>query len=316
MIMKKLLVVAGPTASGKTSLSIELAKLYNGEIVSADSMQIYKGMNIATAKPSDIEMSGIKHYLIDFLEPNESYSVGKYVEDASKAVDKIIEKNKLPIICGGTGLYIDSFLNGIDFVDNSANLELRAELNKIAEEKGIDCLLKMLLEIDPYSYMRLHEQRNQKRIVRAIEFYKTTGMTITEQNEKSRENESEYEYLIFGLKASDRQFLYDRINKRVDIMIENGLVEEAREILSSDLSETASKAIGYKQLKPYIDGEASLDECIEKLKTETRHYAKRQLTWFKRNKDIFWINIDELTTTGKQVDYIKGIIENKGFING
>lgn len=316
MIMKKLLVVAGPTASGKTSLSIELAKLYNGEIVSADSMQIYKGMNIATAKPSDIEMSGIKHYLIDFLEPNESYSVGKYVEDASKAVDKIIEKNKLPIICGGTGLYIDSFLNGIDFVDNSANLELRAELNKIAEEKGIDCLLKMLLEIDPYSYMRLHEQRNQKRIVRAIEFYKTTGMTITEQNEKSRENESEYEYLIFGLKASDRQFLYDRINKRVDIMIENGLVEEAREILSSDLSETASKAIGYKQLKPYIDGEASLDECIEKLKTETRHYAKRQLTWFKRNKDIFWINIDELTTTGQQVDYIKGIIENKGFING
>jgi tRNA dimethylallyltransferase len=316
MIMKKLLVVAGPTASGKTSLSIELAKLYNGEIVSADSMQIYKGMNIATAKPSDIEMSGIKHYLIDFLEPNESYSVGKYVEDASKAVDKIIEKNKLPIICGGTGLYIDSFLNGIDFVDNSANLELRAELNKIAEEKGIDCLLKMLLEIDPYSYMRLHEQRNQKRIVRAIEFYKTTGMTITEQNEKSRENESEYEYLIFGLKASDRQFLYDRINKRVDIMIENGLVEEAREILSSDLSETASKAIGYKQLKPYIDGEASLEECIEKLKTETRHYAKRQLTWFKRNKDIFWINIDELTTTGQQVDYIKGIIENKGFING
>lgn len=316
MIMKKLLVVAGPTASGKTSLSIELAKSYNGEIVSADSMQIYKGMNIATAKPSDIEMSGIKHYLIDFLEPNESYSVGKYVEDASKAVDEIIEKNKLPIICGGTGLYIDSFLNGIDFVDNSANLELRAELNKIAEEKGIDCLLKMLLEIDPYSYMRLHEQRNQKRIVRAIEFYKTTGMTITEQNEKSRENESEYEYLIFGLKASDRQFLYDRINKRVDIMIENGLVEEAREILSSDLSETASKAIGYKQLKPYIDGEASLEECIEKLKTETRHYAKRQLTWFKRNKDIFWINIDELTTTGQQVDYIKGIIENKGFING
>ncbi len=316
MIMKKLLVVAGPTASGKTSLSIELAKLYNGEIVSADSMQIYKGMNIATAKPSDIEMSGIKHYLIDFLEPNESYSVGKYVEDASKAVDKIIEKNKLPIICGGTGLYIDSFLNGIDFVDNSANLELRAELNKIAEEKGIDCLLKMLLEIDPYSYMRLHEQRNQKRIVRAIEFYKTTGMTITEQNEKSRENESEYEYLIFGLKASDRQFLYDRINKRVDIMIENGLVEEAKEVLSSDLSETASKAIGYKQLKPYIDGEASLEECIEKLKTETRHYAKRQLTWFKRNKDIFWINIDELTTTGQQVDYIKGIIENKGFING
>lgn len=314
--MKKLLVVVGPTASGKTSLSIELAKKYNGEIVSADSMQIYRGMKIATAKPDENEMSGIKHYLIDFLDPDQSYSVGKYVEDAKSAVEKILSKNKIPILCGGTGLYIDSFLNGIDFVDDSSDIELRNELYKLADEKGIDYLLKKLLEIDPYSYMRLYEQRNLKRIVRAIEFYKKTGVTISEQIENSRNNEFEYDYLCFGLKASDRQYLYNRINKRVDIMVENGLVQEAQDVLQSDLSETSSKAIGYKQLIPYFNNEASLEECIEKIKTETRRYAKRQLTWFKRNKNINWINIDEIKTTEEQVDYISEIIDNRGFFNG
>ena len=305
--MKKLLVIVGPTASGKTSLSIELAKTYNGEIVSADSMQIYRGMNIATAKPDEKEMQGIKHHLIDFLDISETYSVGKFVNDAKTVVDEIINDSKLPILCGGTGLYIDSFLNGIDFVDNSADLELRAELNRLADEKGIDYLLKKLIEIDPASYMRLYEGRNQKRIVRAIEFYKTTGVTITD---------SEYQYLIFGLKSKDRQYLYDRINKRVDIMIENGLVKEAEDMLKSDMSETASKAIGYKQLKPYFNNEATLEECIDIIKLETRHYAKRQLTWFKRNSSIIWLNIDEFTSTEQQLDYIKGYIENKGFLYG
>lgn len=314
--MKKLLVIVGPTASGKTSLSIELAKTYNGEIVSADSMQIYRGMNIATAKPDEKEMQGIKHHLIDFLDISETYSVGKFVNDAKDDVDEIINDSKLPILCGGTGLYIDSFLNGIDFVDNSADLELRAELNKFADEKGIDYLLKKLIEIDPASYMRLYEGRNQKRIVRAIEFYKTTGVTITEQIEKSKNVDSEYQYLIFGLKAKDRQYLYDRIIKRVDIMIENGLVKEAEDMLKSDMSETASKAIGYKQLKPYFNNEATLEECIDRIKLETRHYAKRQLTWFKRNSSIIWLNIDELTSTEEQLDYIKGYIENKGFLYG
>lgn len=314
--MKKLLVIVGSTASGKTSLSIELAKTYNGEIVSADSMQIYRGMNIATAKPDEKEMQGIKHHLIDFLDISETYSVGKFVNDAKAAVDEIINDSKLPILCGGTGLYIDSFLNGIDFVDNSADLELRAELNKLADEKGIDYLLKKLIEIDPASYMRLYEGRNQKRIVRAIEFYKTTGVTITEQIEKSKNVDSEYQYLIFGLKAKDRQYLYDRIIKRVDIMIENGLVKEAEDMLKSDMSETASKAIGYKQLKPYFNNEATLEECIDRIKLETRHYAKRQLTWFKRNSSIIWLNIDELTSTEEQLDYIKGYIENKGFLYG
>lgn len=314
--MKKLFVIVGPTASGKTSLSIELAKIYDGEIVSADSMQIYRGMNIATAKPTEEEMQGIKHHLIGFLDADQSYSVGKYVDDAKYAVEDIISRDKFPILCGGTGLYIDSFLNGIEFIDNSSDPDLRAELNKIGEEKGIDSLLNILLEIDPYSYRRLFEERNQKRIVRAIEFYKTTGITITEQIENSKSNDPEYNYMIFGLKAFDRQFLYDRINKRVDNMVKNGLVEEAEKVLKSDLSETASKAIGYKQLKPYFEGAASLEECIDKIKTETRHYAKRQLTWFRRNNNINWINIDELKSIDEQIDYIKGLIDNRGFLNG
>lgn len=314
--MKKLFVIVGPTASGKTSLSIELAKIYDGEIVSADSMQIYRGMNIATAKPTEEEMQGIKHHLIGFLDADQSYSVGKYVDDAKYAVEDIISRDKFPILCGGTGLYIDSFLNGIEFIDNSSDPDLRAELNKIGEEKGIDSLLNILLEIDPYSYRRLFEERNQKRIVRAIEFYKTTGITITEQIENSKSNDPEYNYMIFGLKAFDRQFLYDRINKRVDIMVKNGLVEEAEKVLKSDLSETASKAIGYKQLKPCFEGSASLEECIDKIKTETRHYAKRQLTWFRRNNNINWINIDELKSIDEQIDYIKGLIDNRGFLNG
>ncbi|MEE3427695.1 MAG: tRNA (adenosine(37)-N6)-dimethylallyltransferase MiaA [Ruminococcus sp.] len=314
--MKKLFVIVGPTASGKTSLSIELAKIYDGEIVSADSMQIYRGMNIATAKPTEEEMQGIKHHLIGFLDADQSYSVGKYVDDAKDAVEDIISRDKFPILCGGTGLYIDSFLNGIEFIDNSSDPDLRAELNKIGEEKGIDSLLNILLEIDPYSYRRLFEERNQKRIVRAIEFYKTTGITITKQIENSKSNDPEYNYMIFGLKAFDRQFLYDRINKRVDIMVKNGLVEEAEKVLKSDLSETASKAIGYKQLKPYFEGAASLEECIDRIKTETRHYAKRQLTWFRRNNNINWINIDELKSIDEQIDYIKGLIDNRGFLNG
>lgn len=313
---KKLLVIVGPTASGKTSLSVEVAKHYNGEVISADSMQIYRGMQIATAKPTYEEMDGIKHHLIDFLDLSESYSVGKYVEDAKRAVDIVLSKGKIPIICGGTGLYVDSLLNGINFTENSADPKIRAELNKLADEKGTDYLLDILSEFDLDSAKRLKEQKNLKRIIRAIEFYKTTGITITKQNEKSRIKASEYDCLIFGLTAKDRQYIYNRINKRVDNMIENGLLEEAKTILNSNLSETSSKAIGYKQLELYFKNEMPLEECIEKLKTETRHYAKRQLTWFRRNKDINWINIDELKTTGEQLKFVKDVVKNRGFLNG
>lgn len=312
----KILAVVGPTASGKTGLAIELAKAYNGEVVSADSMQIYKGMTIATAKPSEQEMQGIPHHLIDFLDADKTYSVGQYVIDAEKAVSDIISRDKLPILCGGTGLYVDSFLNGIDFIDNSSNDVIRKDLELMAEEKGIDFMLEKLASFDPTSAEKLEEQKNLKRIIRAIEFYMVTGITISEQNEKSRLINSKYEHIIIGLTASDRQYLYDRINKRVDRMIEQGLVEEAREVLSSSLSDTSSKAIGYKQLIPYFNGTEELEACVERIKMETRRYAKRQLTWFKRNENIIWINIDECNTDADIAQYAKKLICDRGFLNG
>ncbi|MCH5298325.1 MAG: tRNA (adenosine(37)-N6)-dimethylallyltransferase MiaA [Ruminococcus sp.] len=312
----KILAVVGPTASGKTGLSIALAKMYNGEVISADSMQIYKGMQIATAKPTEEEMQGVKHHMIDFLEPDKSYSVGQYVLDARGAVDSVVSRGKLPILCGGTGLYVDSLLNGIDFTDNSSDENIREELTKLAQEKGIEYLLGILGEFDPKSADRLGKEINLKRIVRAIEFYRVTGKTITEQNEESRRKGSDYDSLIIGLTATDRQYIYDRINRRVDIMLEMGLVDEAQNILESNLSATSSKAIGYKQLAPYLSGDKSLDECIETLKTETRRYAKRQLTWFRRNENIHWINIDELKNTDEQAYEVARIIDKKGFING
>ena len=310
----KLIAVVGPTASGKTSLAVSIAEAFNGSVVSADSMQIYKHMEIATAKPTAEEMHGIKHYLIDFLDMDESYSVGQYVIDAKKAVNEIVSEGKTPVLCGGTGLYVDSLINGIDFTDDSKDEKVRAELKALLDEKGLDCLIEILRELDPQSAERLSAERNPKRIMRAIEFYRTTGTTITQQNETSRLRGSEFNALIFGLTASDRQYIYDRINLRVDIMLQSGLLEEAKAVLSSDLSDTAKGAIGYRQLKPYFDGEKSLDECIERLKIETRHYAKRQLTWFKRNENIRWINIDELRTTEEQLNSIENII--RGFING
>lgn len=312
----KLIIVVGPTASGKTSLSIELCKKLDGEVVSADSMQIYKSMEIATAKPTLEEMCGVKHHLIDFLDPAQKYSVGQYVLDAQKAIDEIISKNKIPVLCGGTGLYVDSLLNDIDFVENSSDLKLREELNSIANEKGVDYLLSVLAEFDPDSAKRLSEERNTKRVIRAIEFYKTTGTTITEQNKAGENKKPKYDTIIFGLTAKDRQYIYDRVNLRVDLMIKNGLLEEARNVLNSELSETSSKAIGYKQLKPYFEGEASLDECVERLKTETRHYAKRQLTWFRRNESINWINIDEYKTTKDQLEYALDLIQQQRFLDG
>lgn len=312
----KILAVVGPTASGKTGLSIALAKKYNGEVVSADSMQIYKGMQIATAKPTKEEMNGIRHHMIDFLKPDMSYSVGQYVLDARKAVDYVISRGKLPILCGGTGLYVDSLLQGIDFVEDSSDDKIRDGLTKLAQENGAEYLLSILNEFDPESAARLEREINIKRIVRAIEFYRVTGKTITEQNEESMLKGSHYDSLIIGLTATDRQYIYDRINRRVDIMLEQGLLDEAKEVLNSNLSETSSKAIGYKQLLPYLKNEQSLDECIERLKTETRRYAKRQLTWFRRNDSIHWINIDEFKTTDEQTEEVGRIIDEKGFING
>lgn len=295
--MKKPLVavVVGPTASGKTSLSVELAKKLNGEIVSADSMQIYRNMNIATAKPTEEEMQGVPHHLIDFLPMDESFSVADYKCKALAAVADIIGKGKLPIVVGGTGFYVDTLINNTEFLDYEKS-DIREKLEKRAETDGVEALFAELEGIDPQTSSRLH-LNDTKRIIRALEVYYSTGKTITEQRELSHLNESEYEWCVIGLNARERQFLYDRINLRVDLMLEQGLLDEAKSFFESDISHTAAQAIGYKELKPYLDGYASLDEAVERLKMETRRYAKRQLTWFRRTPGIIWLNIDEMTKT-------------------
>ncbi|MBR6568161.1 MAG: tRNA (adenosine(37)-N6)-dimethylallyltransferase MiaA [Clostridia bacterium] len=306
--MKKplVIVVAGPTASGKTSLAIEIAKRFNGEVVSADSMQIYKNMDIATAKPTEEEMSEIRHHLIGFVDCNDEYSVAMYKNDAVRAIKEILSLGKLPVVCGGTGLYIDTLIKNTSFFDYEKS-NVRSELEKMADEKGIEHLFEKLKEVDPEAARRLH-LNDRKRIIRALEVYLSTGKTITEQDRLSHLEESEFDWCVIGLTASDRQFLYERINKRVDIMLESGLLREAEEFFSSDYSATAKQAIGYKELKPYFDGLISLEEATERLKMETRRYAKRQLTWFRRNGNINWIEIDRYGSS-EIVDIAAEIIE-------
>ncbi len=274
-------------------------------------MQIYKGMQIATAKPSADEIGGIRHHLIDFVSPEETYSVAMFVKDAANCVLDICSRNKLPFIVGGTGLYVDSFLNNISFNEENRDEKLTLELRKIYESQGIDALIDMLYEFDEKSALRLKEERNPKRIIRAIEFYKTTGITISEQIENSKKIKSPYKAVKIGLNFRDRGKIYERINKRVDRMVENGLLDEAREVLSKSMSFTAVKAIGYKELLPYFKGEKSIDECIEKLKMETRRYAKRQITWFKRDLDINWLYVDDCDSEDQL--FLKAVeIINKG----
>ncbi|MBQ7134208.1 MAG: tRNA (adenosine(37)-N6)-dimethylallyltransferase MiaA [Ruminococcus sp.] len=287
-----LVVIVGPTASGKTSLSIEVAKALDGEIVSADSMQIYKGMDIATAKPTSQEQQGVKHHLIDFLDVSESFSVAQYCELAHECIKDIYDRGKLPILVGGTGLYIDSLINNVTFSKADSNEMLREELMIEYEQKGVDYLLDVLREFDEQSAIRLSVEKNPKRIIRAIEIFKTTGITMTEHNLKSHDVESPYKTVIIGLNAENREVIYDRINKRVDIMVENGLVNEAEKHLDVKHSNTAAMAIGHKELLPFFGGERELDYCIENLKMQTRRYAKRQLTWFNRNEDIHWFYLD------------------------
>lgn len=297
--MKKPLVVAvvGPTASGKTSLSIALAKLFGGEIVSCDSMQIYKGMDIATAKPTKEEMDGIPHYLIDIVSPDESFSVNEFKSLATEKIDDIISRGKLPIVAGGTGFYIDTLIKNTEFLDYEKN-SIRQQLEEKAKTQGIEVLYSELEEIDPDTCQRLHIN-DKKRIIRALEVYYSTGKTISRQCELSHLNESKYRWCLIGINAHDRQILYDRINLRVDMMVKDGLIKETEQFYSLFSSKTAAQAIGYKELKPYLDGEVTLDEALEKLKMETRRYAKRQLTWFRRNEEINWVYID-----GKNSDEI------------
>ena len=291
---KKAIVVVGATASGKTALGVHIAKKFNGEVISSDSMQIYKGMDIATAKPTTEEMDGIKHHLIDFVDVKSQYSVSNYCDDAKIVFDEIIKKNKLPVIVGGTGLYIDSFLSNTKFLEAASSDKIRQELLLEAERNGVESLYEQLKVIDPDAAENIHPN-NTVRVVRALEIYKTTGKTLTEQNRLSHAVESDIEPLYIGINYSDRENLYSRINLRVDLMLEAGLLEEAKEFFKLNPSKTAFNAIGYKELKPFIDGDLSFEDCVENLKRETRRYAKRQITWFKRNKNINWVYADTQT---------------------
>ncbi len=287
----KVIVVVGPTASGKTALGIHIAKQFNGEVVSGDSMQIYENMDIATAKPTKEEMDGIKHHLIGFVNPKDEYSVASFCEDAKKAVTEITQKGKLPVIVGGTGLYIDSFINNTTFFEDANSEKVRAELYNELKEFGIEKLYNELLSVDSEAAKKIHPN-NEVKVIRALEIYRTTGKNLTEQNKQSHKKESEYEPLYIGISYKDREKLYERINKRVDIMLQTGLLEEAKEFYKKYASKTAVNAIGYKELKPFIDGEKTLEECVDHLKQSTRRYAKRQLTWFNRNEKINWVYPD------------------------
>ena len=289
MAKPKVIVICGPTASGKTALSIELAKKINGEIISCDSMQIYKDMNIGTAKPTLEEMQGIKHYLIDFISPDERYSVADYKKDAKIAIKEILNKGKTPIIVGGTGLYIDSLIYEIEYSDIEFDEQYRKELEEIAKKDGLETLYKMAKEIDEEAVKKI-SINDKKRIMRILEIYHSTGKNKTEQEIESRKKDVEYDYKVFALNW-EREKLYDRINKRVDIMIEQGLIEEVKEIQKKyNQFPTAMQGLGYKEVVDYLNGIYSKEEMIEKIKMETRRYAKRQLTWFRKNKQTIWLN--------------------------
>ena len=300
---QRLIAVLGPTASGKTDLAVKIAKKYNGEIVSADSMQIYKGMDIATAKPTEKEKEGIPHHLMDFLDPGQSFSVSDYVKLAAEVTDDIISRGKLPVLCGGSGLYVRSFLDNITFSEEEHNKQLRNELNERYITEGGETLLKELAQFDPESAQRLNPS-NGKRIIRAIEIYKTTGITMTEQLRLSKAKPSPYDVTAIGLTFSDRQKLYERINRRVDLMLEKGLLKEAEQFYSEAKGITASAAIGYKEVKPYLEGRISLEAAVEKLKMETRRYAKRQLTWFRKDEYIRWIEADRCNDVFEEAEKI------------
>ena len=285
----KVIVICGPTASGKTALSIELAKQIDGEIISADSMQIYKDMDIGTAKPSKEEMQGVKHYLLDYVSPEERYSVAQYKQDAKKAIKEILEKGKIPIIVGGTGLYIDSLIYEIEYTDIKIDEEYRKELEQIAEREGLEKLYEMAKKIDIEAMEKI-SPNDKKRIMRVLEIYKSTGKTKTQQEIESRKKPVEYDYKVFAVDW-DREILYQRINRRVDIMIEQGLIQEVKNILKKyNKFPTAMQGLGYKEVVDYLNGTYTKEEMIEKIKMETRRYAKRQLTWFRKNKQTIWLD--------------------------
>ena len=289
------IAIAGPTASGKSSLAMQLCKDLDGELISCDSMQIYKGMDIGTAKPTKQDMTEVTHHMIDICEPDTDYSAAAFAEDARKVIEEVYSRGKMPILCGGTGLYLDSVLKGVDFGDMEPDLEYRAELFDFAEKHGVEALHARLAEIDPEAAAAIHPN-NVKRVARALEICKLSGMTKTEWDKQAIRGESPYNACIIALDYKNREELYFRIHMRVDEMFKAGLVEEAKSLFEKGYlapDTTAGGAIGYKELLGYLNGDMTEEEAADAIKTATRHYAKRQLTWLRRNPDVHWLYPDD-----------------------
>lgn len=289
---RPLIIITGPTASGKTALSIELAKSIGGEIISADSMQVYRHMDIGSAKVTEEEMDGVPHHLIDVLEPSEDFNVVKFQSMAKKAMEEIYSHGHIPIVAGGTGFYIQALLYDIDFTETDESTEIRRELEQTAREKGPRALHELLREVDPESADAIHEN-NVKRVIRAIEFYRQTGRKISEHNREERQKFSPYEFLYYVIDLT-RPVLYSRIDERVSRMLEAGLVEEVKTLRDMGYTRdmVSMQGLGYKEILDYLNGECSLDEAVYIIKRDTRHFAKRQITWFKRERDVRWLNLE------------------------
>ena len=304
--MNNIICIAGPTASGKTALAVELAKITNGEVVSCDSMQIYRRMDIGTAKPTKEEMQGIPHHMIDVCEPDEDFSVSRYCEMATPIIDDILARGKTAIIAGGTGLYMDSLIKGNTFAPFPST-GMREKLEAQADSEGMDAMISLLQSIDPEAAQRIHDR---KRIIRALEVYYETGETITEHNRRTQAIPPRYSPLWLGLDFANRQELYSRIDLRVDIMLGQGLVEEIRTLLASGIPAkcTAMQAIGYKEFVAALEGIGTIEEAAEEVKKSSRHYAKRQLTWFRRNKEMHWLTRQAGQSTDKIIEDARRIL--------
>lgn len=313
MTKKPMIILSGPTAAGKTALSIELAKRVNGAIISADSMQVYKYMDIGSAKIMPEEMCGVKHYLIDALMPEDEFNIVVFQKMAKEALEEIYANGQIPIIAGGTGFYIQALLYDIDFENQDTNEAYRAELEQIAKEQGNEILHNQLNEVDPVSAEKIHAN-NVKRVIRALEFYHLTGKPISEHNEAEHQKESPYNFAYFVL-TDERENLYKRIDMRVDIMLENGLLNEVQKLkdMGYHRDMVSMQGLGYKEILDYFDGKCTLEEAIYILKRETRHFAKRQLTWFRREKDVIWMDKSKFNYDEKAVlEEMCSILNTKG----
>ena len=305
----RVIAVGGPTASGKTALSVGLAKAFGGEIINADSMQIYKNLDVGTAKPSIEERQGVPHYLLDFLPPETPYSVADFTAAADPLIQEITARGKLPLMVGGTGLYITSLLNGMAFAPEKTDPAIRARLQERAEAEGGAALYAELQSIDPDYAAQVHPN-NLPRVIRALELYTATGRRMSEERVNARPAEPPYRSLCLCLTCRDRAVLYDRIERRVNLMVENGVLAEAKQVYDHrDTYRTAAQAIGYKEFFPYFEGTGSLDECTARLKQATRNYAKRQLTWFRRQNDAVWLYIDEENVLDRACELVREFLQ-------